>query len=154
MVDAFLQTQGDPRPGERHFDQQRATDQRRHGDAGDGQHREQGIGQGVPKHHLGLRQSAAAGRFHVIGTQAAIEIQAQGIGEHTAQQQPQRAGWEHQVAQASLQRAPISAEQAVGNQKAASLGRHHPRGKTPAHRQPAEHHGEQKLGQHRHPERR
>ena len=84
----------------------------------------------MPEHHLRFIQPATACGFYVIGAKGSIEIQAKRIRKHSTQEQPQCAGWEYKVSQAALKGLPISAEQAVGNQKAASLWREHSRGKT------------------------
>ena len=79
----------------------------------------------MAKNHLGFAEAAAARSLHIIRAKTAVEVEPQGIGEHAAQQQPQRAGRQNQVANRALQCAPVPLEHAVGNQKAAALWRHH-----------------------------
>ena len=86
LGDGFLEPVGDAGPGIGDLDEKGAADQGGDGDAGDREHRQQGVGQAVAQHHTSFVQAAAAGGLDIIGIEGAAQVEAQGVGEDAAQQ--------------------------------------------------------------------
>ena len=153
LVDGLLQAEGDARPGKGHLDQQGSADQGGHSDAGNREHRQQGIGKPMAQHHLRFTQSSAAGRLDIVTPQGAPEVEAQRRCEGAAQQQGQSSSGEHKVPDGAPQSSPIQGNHAVNQIKTAALRGHQAGGKAASYREPTQTDGEQQLHQHRHPER-
>ena len=85
LANGLLQPEGDPRPGVGDLDQQGTANQGGHGDPGDGEHRQKGIGEGMAQDHPPFTQAPAPGCLHVVGVEGAAQVEAQGVGKDPAQ---------------------------------------------------------------------